>query len=63
MVGGGGGGGDDVHANATCVFFLICPPSSNRFGGHFRIFVAWLSTRRPCKNLAFLQLSRQKLRK
>ena len=27
------------------------------------ILVAWLCTRRPCKNLAFLQLSRQKLRK
>ena len=22
--GGGGWGGDDVHANATCVFFLFC---------------------------------------
>ena len=21
---GGWGGGDDVHANATCVFFLVC---------------------------------------
>ena len=34
----------------------------NRFGGHFRILVARLSTRLPCINLEFLQLSRQKLR-
>ena len=61
------GGGDDVHANAASVFCFFCCVTcrdfSNAAGCSVRpllpLLIASLLKRRPCKNLAFLQLSRQ----
>ena len=62
--GGWGGGGDDVHANAASVFCFFCCVTSQTLPVALRgPLIASLLKRQPCKNLAFLQLSRQKLRK
>ena len=64
VVGRGVGGGGVMTSMRMRLVFSFCfvdPLLINRFGGDFRIVVAWLSTRRPCKNLAFFSLSRQKL--